>query len=161
MKFSHFWSPLYCSSGLYRPSLLATYPHQYWTMEKLTSSTTILLFSWWKLYIYFGVGYGECVHPHTPAAPLVLDGMVEKNPEDVVNHLSDLLLLWVLRVNVAEREHPILPNGTLQQTPVTQKMRWIKLAAVTRVKSSLSSANIFFNILKRHSRLEPNSQTDK
>lgn len=115
--------------------------HQYWPMKR---STTTLLLSWRKWSIYFGVGYGECVHPHTPATPLMLDGVVEKNPEDVVNHLSDLLLLWVLRVNVAEREHPVLPNGTLQQTPVTREMRWIKLAAVTRVKPSSPPQTSFF-----------------
>lgn len=61
------------------------------------------------------VGYGECVHPHAPPSPLVLDGMVEQNAEDVVNHLGDLLLVRVLGVDVAEGEHPVLPHGTLEQ----------------------------------------------
>lgn len=61
------------------------------------------------------VGYGERVHPHAPPSPLVLDGMVKQNAEDVVNHLGDLLLIRVLRVDVAEGEHPVLPYGALEQ----------------------------------------------
>lgn len=57
-----------------------------------------------------GVGDGECVHPHTPASPLVLDGMVEQDSEYVVDHFGDLLLFRVLWVNVAQREHPVLPH---------------------------------------------------
>ncbi len=64
-----------------------------------------------------GVGNGECVHPHAPASPLILDGMVKQYTEYVVDHFGDLLLLWVLWVNVAQREHPVLPHWTLQQTP--------------------------------------------
>lgn len=64
---------------------------------------------------HLGVGDGQGVDPDPPAAPLVLDGVVEKDPEDVVNHLGDLLLLGVLGVDVSQREHPVLPHGALQQ----------------------------------------------
>lgn len=60
------------------------------------------------------MGDGQGVDPDSPAAPFVLDGMVQKDPEDVVNHLCDLLLLWVLGVYVSQREHPVLPYGALQ-----------------------------------------------
>lgn len=64
---------------------------------------------------HLGVGDGQGVDPDPPTAPLVLDGVVEKDPEDVVNHLGDLLLLGVLGVDVSQREHPVLPHGALQQ----------------------------------------------
>lgn len=64
---------------------------------------------------HLGVGDGQGVDPDPPAAPLVLDGVVEKDPEDVVNHLGDLLLLGVLGVDVSQRKHPVLPHGALQQ----------------------------------------------
>lgn len=64
---------------------------------------------------HLGVGDGQGVDPDPPTAPLVLDGVVEKDPEDVVNHLGDLLLLGVLGVDVSQRKHPVLPHGALQQ----------------------------------------------
>lgn len=66
---------------------------------------------------YFGVGYGQSVHPHAPSTPFMLDGMVQQDAEDVVDHLCNLLLLRVLWVNVAQREHPVLPHRALEQTP--------------------------------------------
>lgn len=51
---------------------------------------------------YFGVGYGEGVHPYTPSTPFMLDCMVEQDAEDVVDHLGNLLLFRVLWVNVAQ-----------------------------------------------------------
>ena len=64
-----------------------------------------------------GVGDGQRVHPHAPAAPLVLDGVVEQDAEDGVHHLGDLVLLAVPGVDEAQREHPLLPHGALQQAP--------------------------------------------
>lgn len=46
--------------------------------------------------------------------------MVEQDPKDVVHHLCYFLLLWVLGVDVSEREHPVLPHGALQQAAGTQ-----------------------------------------
>lgn len=66
-----------------------------------------------------GVGDGQGVHPDAPAAPLVLDGMIEQNTEDGVDHLRDLLLLAVPRVDEAQGEHPLLPHRALQQAPET------------------------------------------
>lgn len=57
-----------------------------------------------------GVGDGQGVHPDTPTAPLVFDGMVEQDAEDGVHHLCDFLLLAVARVDKAQREHPLLPH---------------------------------------------------
>lgn len=73
--------------------------------------------SLYKTGTHFRVGYRECVHPHTPPSPFVLDGMVEQNAKDVVNHLSDLLLIRVFGVDVAKRKHPVLPHRALKQTP--------------------------------------------
>lgn len=56
------------------------------------------------------MGYGEGVHPHAPASPLVFDGVIQQNPEDVIHHLSDLLLFRIFRVDVAKRKHPVLPH---------------------------------------------------
>lgn len=61
------------------------------------------------------MGYRERVHPHPPAPPLMLDGMVEENAENVVYHLGDFLFIRVFGVYVAQREHPILPHGALKQ----------------------------------------------
>lgn len=66
-----------------------------------------------------GMGDGQSVHPDTPAAPLVFDGVVEQDAEDGVHHLCDFLLFTVLWVDEAQREHPLLPYGALQQTPET------------------------------------------
>lgn len=63
------------------------------------------------------MGDGQGVHPDAPAAPLILDGMVEQDAEDGVHHLCDFLLLVVLRVDEAQREHPVLPHRALQQAP--------------------------------------------
>lgn len=67
-----------------------------------------------------GVGDGQRVHPDAPATPLVFDGVVKEDAEDGVDHLCDFLLLVVSGVDVAEREHPLLPHGALQQAPATQ-----------------------------------------
>ena len=64
------------------------------------------------------MGDGERVHPHAPASPLVLDGVVEQDAEDGVHHLRDLLLLAVPRADVGQGQHPLLPHGALQETPV-------------------------------------------
>lgn len=50
---------------------------------------------------YFGVGYRQSVHPYTPSTPFMLDGMVEQDAENVVDHLGYLLLFRVLWVYVA------------------------------------------------------------
>lgn len=65
------------------------------------------------------MGDGQGVHPDAPAAPLVLDGVVEQDAEDGVDHLGDFLLLVVARADEAEGEHPLLPHGALQQAPGT------------------------------------------
>lgn len=67
------------------------------------------------IYPYLGVCDGQGVYPDPPPSPLVFDGMVEKDPEDVVHHLRYFLLLGVLGVDVSEGEHPVLPHGALQQ----------------------------------------------
>ena len=67
------------------------------------------------------MGDGQSVHPDTPAPPLVFDGVVEQDAEDGVHHLCDFLLLAVPGVDEAQREHPLLPHGALQQTPETTK----------------------------------------
>lgn len=64
-----------------------------------------------------GVGDGQGVHPDAPAAPLVLDGVIEQDAEDGVDHLCDFLLLAVARVDEAQGEHPLLPHRALQQAP--------------------------------------------
>lgn len=64
-----------------------------------------------------GVRDGQGVHPDAPAAPLILDGVVEQDAEDGVHHLCDFLLLAVPRVDEAQGEHPLLPHGALQQAP--------------------------------------------
>lgn len=61
-----------------------------------------------------GVRDGQGVHPDTPAAPLIFDGMIKQNAEDGVHHLCDFLLLTVLWVDEAQREHPLLPHRALQ-----------------------------------------------
>lgn len=66
-----------------------------------------------------GVGDGQGVHPDTPATPLVFDRVVEQDSEDGVDHLCDFLLLCGARVDEAQREHPLLPHGALQQAPTT------------------------------------------
>lgn len=65
--------------------------------------------------MHLGVSDGQGVHPDPPASPLVFDGVVEQDPEDVVDHLRYLLFLWVLGIDVAQGEHPVLPHRTLQQ----------------------------------------------
>lgn len=64
---------------------------------------------------------GQGIHPDPPPSPFVFDGVVEQDPKDVVHHLSDFLLLWVLGVDVTEGEHPVLPHGALQQAAGTQQ----------------------------------------
>lgn len=64
-----------------------------------------------------GVGDGQGVHPHPPAPPLVLDGVAQQDAQEGVDHLRDLLLLTVLRLDVAEGQQPFLPEGALQETP--------------------------------------------
>lgn len=64
-----------------------------------------------------GVCDRECVDPHTPASPLMLDGVIEKDAEDGVHHLCDLQLLTAARIYKAERQHPLLPHRALQETP--------------------------------------------
>lgn len=64
-----------------------------------------------------GVRDGQGVHPDAPAAPLIFDSVVEQDAEDGVHHLCDFLLLAVSWVDEAQREHPLLPNGALQQAP--------------------------------------------
>lgn len=74
-----------------------------------------------------GVRDGQGVHPDSPAAPLILDGVVEQDAEDGVHHLCDFLLLVVLRVDEAQREHPLLPHRALQQAPENKRQqmrRW-------------------------------------
>lgn len=68
-----------------------------------------------------GVGDGQGVHPDAPAAPLVFDGVIEKDAEDSVHHLCDFLLFCVSRVDVAQGEHPLLPHRALQQAPEMKK----------------------------------------
>lgn len=63
---------------------------------------------------------GQGVNPDPPPSPLIFDGVVEKDPEDVVHHLCYFLLLWVLGVDVSERKHPVLPHGALQQAAGAQ-----------------------------------------
>lgn len=72
---------------------------------------------------YLRMGDGQSIDPDPPAPPLVLDGMIQKDPEDVVNHLCDLLLLWVLGVYVSQREHPVLPHRALQQAAAREVKR--------------------------------------
>lgn len=67
------------------------------------------------------MGDGQCVHPDAPAAPLILDGVVEQNAEDGVHHLGDFLLLAVFWIDEAQREHPVLPYGALQQAPAAKQ----------------------------------------
>lgn len=64
-----------------------------------------------------GVRDGQGVHPDAPAAPLILDSVVEQDAENGVHHLRDLLLLAISWVDEAQREHPLLPHGALQQAP--------------------------------------------
>lgn len=64
---------------------------------------------------HLGVRNRQGIDPDPPPSPLIFDGVVEKNPEDVVHHLSYLLLFWVLWVDVSEGEHPVLPDRALQQ----------------------------------------------
>lgn len=68
---------------------------------------------------YLWMSDGKCVHPNPPASPLILNSMVEKDPEYGVNHFSNFLLLAVLRRNEAQGQHPVLPYRALQQTPNT------------------------------------------
>lgn len=68
-----------------------------------------------------GVGDGQGVHPDAPAAPLVFDGVIEKDAEDGIHHLCDFLLFGVSRVDEAQGEHPLLPHRALQQAPETKK----------------------------------------
>jgi len=59
----------------------------------------------------------QCIHPNTPATPLIFDSMVKQNSKNGIHHLSYLLLLRSLGIKTAKRKHPLLPNGALQQTP--------------------------------------------
>lgn len=49
-----------------------------------------------------GVGDGQGVHPDSPAAPLIFDGMVKQDAKDGVHHLCDFLLLAVSGVDEAQ-----------------------------------------------------------
>lgn len=59
---------------------------------------------------YLGMGYRKSIHPYSPASPFIFYCMVQENTENVVNHLCDLLLFRVLRINVTQRKHPVLPH---------------------------------------------------
>lgn len=59
----------------------------------------------------------QCVHPHTPATPLIFYCMVQQNPKYGVHHLSYLLLLRSLWIKTTKGKHPLLPDRALQQTP--------------------------------------------
>lgn len=78
-----------------------------------------------------GVCDGECIHPHAPATPLVLNGVIKEDAEDGVHHLCDLLLLAVLGVYEAQRQHPFLPDRALQQTP-TENTQYIYICILMK-----------------------------
>lgn len=63
---------------------------------------------------YLGMGYGECIHPDSPASPFIFYCVIQKNPEDIVDHLSNLLFFRIFWIDIAKRKHPILPHWTLQ-----------------------------------------------
>lgn len=89
-----------------------------------------------------GVCDGERVHPHAPAAPLVLNGVIKKDAKDGVHHLCDLLLLTVLGVNKAQRQHPLLPHRALQQTP-TEKNECVKKTVLISEKKFMIINTVF------------------
>lgn len=63
-----------------------------------------------RVISYLGMSYRKSIHPHSPASPFIFYCMIQENTENVVNHLCDLLLFRVLRVNVSQRKHPVLPH---------------------------------------------------
>ena len=59
---------------------------------------------------HLGVQNGERVDPDAPSPKLVLDGVVEQHAEERHDHVSDLLLLGVVGVDVGHGEQPVLPH---------------------------------------------------
>lgn len=84
---------------------------------------------------HLGVSNGQGINPDPPTSPFVFDCMVEQDPEDVVDHLSYFLLLWVLGVDVSEGEHPVLPHRALQQAAGTNHNTLSKLGCSMSFKS--------------------------
>ncbi len=76
-----------------------------------------------RLGPHLGMRNRERVHPHAPATPLILNGMIKKDAKDGVHHLCDLLLLAILRVYKAQRQHPLLPHRALQQIPTEKTIK--------------------------------------
>lgn len=91
-----------------------------------------------------GVCDGECVDPHAPASPLVLDGVIEEDAEDGVHHLCDLQLLTAARIYKAEREHPLLPHRALQETPTHTHTHTVTLAS-KKIKATMITLNVSFS----------------
>ncbi len=76
-----------------------------------------------RMGLNLGMRNGERVHPHAPATPLILNGVIKKDAKDGVHHLCDLLLLAVLGVYKAQRQHPLLPHRALQQTSTEKTIK--------------------------------------
>ena len=66
---------------------------------------------------YLGMHYGKGVHPDSPAAILILDGVVEQHPEERVHHVTDLLLFVGAGMNVSQCDQPLLqkPLGSIKK----------------------------------------------
>lgn len=60
---------------------------------------------------------GQSVHPNPPAAILVLYGVMQQHPKQRIDHIRELLLLGVLRVDVCHGYEPLLPHRHLEYGP--------------------------------------------
>ncbi len=77
---------------------------------------------------------GQGVDPDPPAAVLELHGVVQQHPEEWHDHVGDLLLLVVARVDVRHGEEPVLPHRHLQHRPASHKgctVHWQSLSHTT------------------------------
>ncbi len=57
---------------------------------------------------------GQCVYPDAPASVFEFDGVVEEDPEQVVDEIGDFDLASVLWVAVGQADKELLPDTHLK-----------------------------------------------